>query len=330
MKKILMIATGGTIASKNDGAGLTPSISSCELLNYVPEIAEICDVTTIQPINLDSTNIFYKHWIEIARIIKDNYKNYDGFLVTHGTDTMAYTAAALSYLVQGSRKPIVITGSQKSVCLRDTDARKNLLDAFTYCANDYAQGVHIVFDGNVILGTRAKKTHSRSYNAFTSVDYPVVAIVRDGKIVYYINEQKPTGEPKFFFELDHRVFVLKLFPSIDPSIFDYLVAHYDGIVLECFGTGGIPDYSNDEFAKRVKEFSDAGKMIVVSTQVEREGVSLNSYEVGRKLLHFGTIAETGCMTQEAATVKLMWALGQTKNQQECKKLFLTPIQYDIF
>ena len=114
-----MIATGGTIASKNAGKGLSPVITPEELLSYVPEIAEKCAVETVSPFNLDSTNVYYKHWLALAEIIRANYEKYDGFVITHGTDTMAYTAAALSYLVQNSAKPVVLTGSQKSVCLRD-------------------------------------------------------------------------------------------------------------------------------------------------------------------------------------------------------------------
>ena len=124
MKRILMIATGGTIASKETAEGLAPALSSQELLACVPEVAKACSVQTVQPFNLDSTNVRAGHWLDIARIIEENYDGFDGFVVTHGTDTMAYTAAALSYLVQNSAKPIVLTGSQKSVYSRDTDARK--------------------------------------------------------------------------------------------------------------------------------------------------------------------------------------------------------------
>ena len=134
-KHILMIATGGTIASKETAEGLAPALSSQELLQCVPEIAEVCRVDAVQPFNLDSTNIYAAHWLAIARLIEENYSAYDGFVVTHGTDTMAYTAAALSYLVQGSAKPIVLTGSQRSAYSRDTDARRNLADAFLFFAH---------------------------------------------------------------------------------------------------------------------------------------------------------------------------------------------------
>ena len=115
MKKILLIATGGTIASKPTDNGLAPQLGFQEIIDYVPEIKELADIDAIQLFNIDSTNLYWKHWIEIAKCIQENYDKYDGFVVTHGTDTMAYTASAISYMVQNSKKPIVFTGSQKSI-----------------------------------------------------------------------------------------------------------------------------------------------------------------------------------------------------------------------
>ena len=327
MKNILMIATGGTIASKNTGAGLAPALTSEELLSCVPEIAEICRVETLQLFNLDSTNLNPKHWLSIAAAIEENYGKYDGFVVTHGTDTMAYTAAALSYLVQNSPKPVVLTGSQKSAYLRDTDARKNMADAFAFCADDKASGVHIVFDSNVILGTRAKKTRTQSYNAFSSVDYPNVAIMRDGKPFFYIEEEK--GEPKFYHTLNDNVFVLKMIPGLKPDIFDWLETHCDGLVIESFGAGGLPDYGDGEFFKRLKRFMDLGKTVALTTQVEREGSALDKYEVGRKLFACGKVLEARSMTLEATVAKLMWILSLTKGG-EAERLFNTPVGKDIF
>lgn len=330
MKNILMIATGGTIASKNTEAGLAPALTSGELLSCVPEIAEVCKADTVQPFNVDSTNIYFAHWLEIARIIEENYEKYDGFVVTHGTDTMAYTAAAISYLVQNSAKPIVLTGSQKSAYLRDTDARKNLADAFFYCVDDGASGVHIVFDGSVILGTRAKKTRTRSYNAFSSIDFPDIAVMRDGKPFYYINEPKPARRPKFYRALNGNVFVLKMVPGLSPKIFDYLGENCDGLVIESFGSGGLPNYENDEFFSRLKAFIAKGKTVVCTTQVEREGSALDKYEVGRKLLGCGNVLEARSMTLEAIVAKLMWALANAKGTDGVQKLFYEPVQHDIF
>ena len=329
MKKILMIATGGTIASKNMKDGLAPALTAEDLLACVPEINTVCEVEEIQPFNLDSTNIYSRHWLEIARIVEENYLRYDGFVVTHGTDTMAYTAAALSYLMQDIAKPVVLTGSQSSAHLRDTDARRNLYDAFSFAADDLAFGVNLVFNGAVILGTRSKKIRTRSYNAFSSIDFPDVALMREGKPLYFLNEPKPAS-PRFYHRLNDRVFILKMIPGLSPEIFNYLKDHCDGLVIESFGSGGLPDYDNDEFFLKLKEFLACSKTVVCTTQVEREGSALDKYEVGRKLLSAGSVLEAKSMTTEATVVKLMWALGQSDKQDEIKKLFETPVRHDIY
>ena len=329
MKKILMIATGGTIASKSGTQGLAPALTAEDLLACVPEIKEVCRVEEVQPFNVDSTNVYSRHWLTIASIIEKRYQEFDGFVVTHGTDTMAYTAAALSYLMQNIEKPVVLTGSQKSAFLRDTDARKNLFDAFSFAADGRAFGVNIVFDGTVILGTRAKKTRTRSYNAFSSIDYPDVAIMREGKPFYYLNEDKPTS-PRFYHAMDDNIFVLKMFPGLSPEIFDYLAKKCDALVIESFGAGGLPDYDNDEFFLRLKAFLDAGKTVVCTTQVEREGSALDKYEVGRKLLACGSVLEAKNMTIEATVAKLMWALAEAKQGVSVKTLFETPVRHDLY
>ncbi len=327
MKKIMLIATGGTIASKDTEAGLAPAMTPEELLLQVPEVRTRCEVHAVQPFNLDSTNVYSRHWLGLARLIEDNYAEYDGFVITHGTDTMAYTAAALSYLVQDSPKPVVLTGSQHSAYLRDTDARTNLADAFFYCADDGASGVNIVFDGRVILGTRAKKTRTRSYNAFSSIDFPELAFLRDGRPVYYLREEKPAA-PRFYHALDERVFVLKMVPGMHADIFDYLEGHCDGLIIESFGSGGLPHYEDDEFFVRLKSFLAKGKVVVLTTQVEREGSALDRYEVGRRLLACGDVLEARSMTLESTFAKLMWLLANFP-RGEIGARFRSPVRFDI-
>lgn len=329
MKKILMIATGGTIASKETEEGLAPAISSQELLSCVPEVAEACSVDTVQPFNLDSTNVRAPHWLQIADIIERNYGIYDGFVVTHGTDTMAYTAAALSYLIQNSSKPIVLTGSQKSVYSRDTDARRNLSDAFLFCADDNSYGVRIVFDSSVILGTRAKKTRTRSFNAFSSIDFPAVAVMREGRPFYYIKGAKPQGGPVFYHSMDENVFVLKMIPGLSADIFDYLEGHCDGLIIESFGAGGLPNYADDAFFTRLKGYLAMGKLAVLTTQTEHEGSAMDKYAVGRRLRSCGRVLEARCMTLEAIVAKLMWILSFAHGDR-AEQLFYTPVENDIF
>lgn len=143
-RKILLIATGGTIASKKSDSGLKPQITPDELMQYIPQANEICAFHAIQLLNLDSSNMEPKHWKRMVHTIRENYDAYDGFVIAHGTDTMAYTAAALSYMIQNSPKPIVITGAQKPIDLEITDAKSNLLDSFRYAADERSDRKSVV------------------------------------------------------------------------------------------------------------------------------------------------------------------------------------------
>ena len=203
MKKILLLATGGTIASRPTAAGgLAPAITSEELLACVPELTDLCAIDAVQLFNLDSTNVGPAQWQEIVRSIRENYAAYDGFVIAHGTDTMAYTAAALSYMIQNSAKPVVLTGSQKSIYNRDTDARNNLYRAFVYAVSEGAWGVQLVFDNKVILGTRARKTRTRSFDAFSSIDYPETAVFRDTRLIPFLRRPADLPPVQFYEQLD--------------------------------------------------------------------------------------------------------------------------------
>lgn len=331
MKRILMLATGGTIASKESGHGLSPAITSEEILGYVPAVGELCQVEARQLMNLDSTNITPTHWMEIARAIQSAYEDYDGFVVTHGTDTMAYTAAALSYLIQDSPKPIVITGSQKSICLHDTDARMNLYNSFLYAADRDSHDVSLVFDGRVILGTRARKERTKSYNAFSSVDYPEVAVIRDGKLIRYLAPRLyPYGaEPVFYDQLEERVLLLTLIPGMGAEALRQLRDSYQAVILQSFGVGGLPGGSGGALAQAMGEWLEAGKTIVMMTQVPYEGSDMSVYQVGQQVKEKYQLMEAYNMTLEAATAKLMWVLGQTQEPGEVRKLFYHPVQHDV-
>ena len=171
MKRILLIATGGTIASMEEGDGLSPALTGSELAACVPEIEGLCKLTVVQPMNIDSTNMRPADWLHIRDVIMDAYDDHDGFLILHGTDTMSYTAAALSYLIQQSPKPIVLTGSQRPMMSPFTDAKLNLYQSLLWAVDDRARDVAIVFGGLVIAGTRARKQRTMSANAFTSVTF---------------------------------------------------------------------------------------------------------------------------------------------------------------
>ena len=326
-----MLATGGTIASKESGHGLSPAITSEEILGYVPALRELCRVETIQLMNLDSTNIGPSHWLKMADAIRTHYRDYDGFVVTHGTDTMAYTAAALSYLIQDSPKPIVITGSQKSICLDDTDARRNLYNSFLYATDRDSHDVSLVFDGRVILGTRARKERSKSFNAFSSVDYPEVAIIRDERLIRYLAPRAyPYGaEPVFYDRLEDRVLLLTLIPGMGAEGLRLLKDSYQAVILQSFGVGGLPGGSGGPLAQAIGEWLEAGKTIVMMTQVPYEGSDMSLYQVGQQVKEKYQLMEAYNMTLEATAAKLMWVLGQTSRPEEIRSLFYRPVQHDL-
>lgn len=326
-KKILLIGTGGTIASEIGESGLTPELTSEQLLKYIPDISAICQVECIQLFSLDSTNLQPKHWVRIAAAIRERYADYDGFVISHGTDTMAYTAAALSYLIQGSRKPIILTGAQKPIGFETTDSKQNLRDAFTVAASDMA-GVMLVFNGKIILGTRARKTRSKSFEAFSSINYPFLGMVQDGNLIRYIT-QGSREKPVFWEQLNPRVALLKLIPGTDCSVVGYLLERNDALIIESFGVGGLPTYKAGDFYEAVKAGLDAGKTVVMTTQVENEGSDLSVYHVGTFIKRNLPILEAYDMTTEAVTAKLMWILGRTTDQKEVAKLFYTPVACDI-
>ncbi len=327
MKHILLIATGGTIASMQTETGLSPAITSEELLRYVPEINEICKISTHQIFSLDSTNMRPENWLELSRLIKKEYANYDGFVVTHGTDTMAYASAMLYYLIQNSKKPIVLTGAQVPINARDTDARENLADAFRYAADDGACGVHVVFDGKIIAGTRARKTHTKSFNAFSSIDYPKIGFIRSGKVHYYIRETA-VGEPIFCDDIDPSVIVIKLIPGMSADIFDFVAQNYRAVIIESFGVGGLPYYNSDEFAGKIELLIENNVRVIVTTQVPHEGSDMSVYQVGLRIKQKYELPEAYDMTTEAVVAKTMWALARTSTAAEFRTLFLTPVGND--
>lgn len=330
MKRILLIGTGGTIASVPTEHGLAPGLTVQELLDYVPAVREICEIESIQVCNLDSTNVTPEHWKIMVRAVEENYDAYDGFVLCHGTDTLAYTAAALSYMIQNSAKPIVITGAQKPIHLDVTDAKTNLLDSFIYAADDASQNVNLVFDGKVIAGTRAKKVRAKSYNAFSSINFPYLAVIQDGVLVRYMPELPCQGPVRVTYDMRNSIFVLKLIPGMEEEILPYLFSHYDCLMIESFGVGGIPHQLLDSFYREMEKWAGRGKLVVMATQVANEGSNMTVYEVGKRVKQDFQMLETYDMTLEAAITKLMWLLGQ-KNLcfEEIQKLFYKQINHDV-
>lgn len=350
MKHILLIATGGTIASAEDGNGLSPALTGEELARSVPEIEGLCELDIVQPMNIDSTNMRPADWLRIAEVIRENYDTHDGFVVLHGTDTMSYTAAALSYLIQDSPKPIVLTGSQQPMGNPFTDAKINLYQSLVYAVSDRSRDVSIVFGGYAIAGTRARKQRTMSFNAFNSINYPVLAYLRQDKIICSGSAAVSAGpaecdcagdgaardadgaldEPRFYNELNSRVCALKLTPGLTPDIFRLLKPDYDAVILETFGMGGVPERGADgaSYQEAIFDWVDSGRTVVMTTQVPEEGLDLGVYEVGRAYAEHPGILKGGDMTTEALVAKTMWALGQTRDADELQRLFYRPINHD--
>ena len=298
MKKILLLGTGGTIASKETLDGLAPQMSLEEILTYLPEISAMCQIDTIQVCNIDSTNISPIIWVKLVETIRENYNSYDGFLILHGTDTMAYTAAALSYMIQKSPKPIVITGAQ------------------------------IIFNGKIILGTRARKTHSKSLQAFSSINYPYLAIIQGSRIIQFIHQNKDTT-PLFYTKLNSNIGIFKLVPGMSEGVLDYMLSKNDAIIIESYGVGGIPSKPNYSYYDIMKKWNSKNKIFVMTTQVPNEGSDMTVYKVGHNLKRDLNILEAYDMITEAVVCKLMWILGLTNEPKEVKKLFYTTIENDI-
>ena len=328
MKNVLMLGTGGTIASEMTQSGLMPALSTQQLVENVPEISQMCNVTCRQLFSIDSTNITPAHWLTIAAAIRESYDEFDGFVIAHGTDTMAYTAAALSYLIQGSPKPIILTGAQKPILFENTDSKTNLADAFRCAVSDLC-GVMIVFNGRVILGTRARKTRTTSLQAFSSINYPVLAVLQNGFLMEYI---RPSAQarPTFYDRLNARVGLLKMTPGTDCGLLSYLIDHNDAVIIESYGVGGLPSYQGSGFFDVLRSaIADGNKTIVMTTQVQNEGSNLAVYDVGFHLKNDLHLLEAYDMTTEAALAKLMWILGQTQDAGEIRRMFCTPVAYDM-
>jgi len=329
MKKILLISTGGTIASTVSDDGLTPTIKPEEMLKYLKNIDDLCEIDTHQLLNIDSTNIQPEHWIDIVKFIKEKYEKYDGFVITHGTDTLAYTSAALSYLIQDIEKPIILTGSQKPINVDTTDAKKNLKDALRFAVEDDVKGVYIVFDGKGIVGTRARKTRTKSFNAFESINFPYAAFIDDDRIAHYIHNRNSKMGVKFYENLYPNVFLLKLAPGMDPDVIDYIGKKYEGVVIESYGSGGLPFEDRRNFLEKLGDLTSKGKIVVISTQVAEEGSDLKTYEVGLKTIKRYQILQAYDMTVESAITKLMWIMGITKDYEQVKAMFYNKINNDI-
>lgn len=322
MKRILLMGTGGTIASEESKKGLVPGEKPTELMSAIDELRKYYDITYESVFNLDSSNIQCEEWQIIAKAVYEALPQYDGIVITHGTDTLAYTASMLSYMLRNLNKPVVLTGSQIPISSPLSDARSNLATAFAAIDHDVV-GVSIAFNHKLINGCRAVKVRTMGFDAFESVNSPNSGEIFADGIRLLTNRIVPKNcECELKTELCNNVFLLKLVPGMNPHILDCVESMgYRGVVIESFGAGGIP-YLRRDISGQIRKLVDAGISIVVCSQCLYEQSDFSIYEVGRRVLETGAIPSLD-MTTEAAVTKLMWALGQTDNQNEIREIFET-------
>ena len=328
MKKILMITTGGTIACIKTSSGLIPHATPEELLKEVEIVNSFCKPTGINLMCLDSTDMLPSDWLKIKECIQKNYNDYDGFVICHGTDTLSFTASALSYLIQNSKKPIVLTGAQKPISTDSTDARNNLIDSFRYASHEHAKGVVVVFDGKVISGTKAQKIRSKSFNAFNSINFPEIAKIVDGNIFQYIY-QDIVEDVKFYDSLNEKVSIVTLTPGMNKNIIDAYFKENDAVIVSSYGTGGIPNRENYSILDRIQYWLGQGKILVMATQVQQEGSDMSIYHVALRTKEKVSFLEAFDMNLPSVLTKMMWILSITNDKEVINELFYKTINFDI-
>ncbi len=306
-KKICLIATGGTIASVETPEGMKPLLDGKELLAKVPELESLGVIDIVELMQLDSTNIQPKDWIQMARAIEERYADYDGFIITHGTDTMAHSAAALYYMLENLQKPVIFTGSQLSLVEEGSDAPANLLLAM-YGAVSSVPGVYLAFHNKLMQGNAAKKLCTENFDGFYSINVPDVAVLEDGKIKWNISSDfiEPEKELKINTAIDTHVAVFEVFPGFNTDIIRMAVdSGCKGIVLKGYGAGNVPsEESGNSFLPAIDYAVEKGVKVVLTTQCIYDGTDLERYEVGASALRHGVISG-GDLTVEAILAKLM-------------------------
>ncbi len=325
-KHILLLTTGGTIASVPGGDGLQPADSGV-FEREMEQLRTFYDITVRELICLDSSNIRPAEWQLIAQGIFDHRAGYDGIVVSHGTDTMAYTASAVTFMLPNIDLPVVFTGSQLPLHDVLSDGPDNLRTAFAMAAAG-KPGIFLAFDRKVMLGCRAVKVRASGFSAFESINARYAALVSNAGLAVDETVLPPKrGLPELKTAISEDVFLLKLTPGLSPRIFDAL-AHmgYKGVVVEAFGLGGVNVLN--ESLSAIGRLLEKGISVVVTSQCLYDSSNLGVYQVGTRLLALGVV-QARDMTSEAAMTKLMWGIGQGMNQTEIAALFATNLAGEI-
>ncbi len=322
MHNIFIIYTGGTIGMVKDETGTFVPFDFELIKRNLPDLSRLdykLTVHSFEPI-IDSSNMKPEIWIEMAQIIKDNYADYDGFVILHGSDTMAFTASVLSFMLEGLQKPVILSGSQLPIGEIRTDARENMMTALEIASAkqdgiSIIQEVCILFDNKLFRGNRSFKYNSAKFEAFRSPNYPV--LVEAGIHLKYNTDALLNNIDKDFIlhtKLDNRVAVLKLFPGISPqTIKAVLDSDVRSIVMETFGSGNTT--TDTWFLDLLKEAIEQGKNILNISQCKVGSVELGRYETSQGLKSIGVLNGYD-LTFEAAVTKLMYLQGELEDQKE--------------
>lgn len=336
---VLLIYTGGTIGMmQNSETGALESFNFDHLQQYVPELKRFnCKISTYQfnpPI--DSSDMEPALWAKLVRIIDYNYENYDGFVVLHGTDTMAYTASALSFMLENLCKPVIFTGSQLPIGMLRTDGKENLITAIEIAAAHHSDGkpmvpeVAIYFQHRLMRGNRTTKAHAENFNAFNSFNYPALANVGVHINYDFDHIHKPDYslklKPHFLF--DTNVIVLSMFPGIQENIIDRVlhVPELKAVVMRTFGSGNAPQ--KEWLVRRLSEATERGIVIVNISQCLSGAVEMGRYETSLHLAEAGVISGYDS-TVESAITKLMFLLGHGLSPQEVRYRMTQPMAGEI-
>ncbi len=332
---VVIVGTGGTIASRVDyrTGAVYPAFTPEEICFSVPELRELANLKVVEVCNVFSEHMTPEHWKriaeEVARQINSGAK---GIVIAHGTDTMAYTAAALSFMLRGLSRPVVLTGAQRSSDRPSSDAALNLISSVAVATSDIAE-VCVVMHGSpsddyclIHRGVRVRKCHTSRRDAFVSINDQPIGLVREGRIELLTREYRKASEGKVLVDtnIDPRVALIKVYPGMSPSLIESLIGDHHGVVLEGTGLGHAPQ----ALFSAIKRAIDAGMAVVMTSQCLWGRVDMKVYSTGRDLLQLGVIPCED-MLPEVAYVKLMWVLGKTRELGEVARLMKTNIAGEI-
>jgi glutamyl-tRNA(Gln) amidotransferase subunit D len=332
LPKVVLIGTGGTIASYVDyrTGAVHPALSTSDMINAVPEIRDVANVEARVLFSIFSENMNVEHWQELAKAVADEINNgADAIIIPHGTDTMGYTAAALSFMLPDVPRPVVLVGAQRSSDRPSSDASSNLLAAARFCTKGRRAGVFVIMHDTsgddsfaVHTGSRVRKMHTSRRDAFHSINaLPVAHIDLEGNIIF-TGEGRSINDSKVELRnsMEKRTILLQFYPGMDPALFEGPIMQSKGIVIAGSGLGHV----NENMVPLIKKACDNGSVVVVTSQCLNGRTNLNVYNTGRDMISAGAINVMD-MLPEVAYVKLMWALANSKDIEAAKAMMQTPL-----